>query len=285
MRKSLAFAIILLTLSLLLASTTKAGGTVNIYYAGSSDSQVRKALDRMGHLLTFIDDPAKAQVIVLNGIIPDDKIITQQIRTGSSGLVLFLSPDIKAEQIQILLASHDKIDLVQTDLPVSLKAIKITDPSIDTWFNQWMGEIDWITAPQIKDRFIISGAGFAPLVTGNTDSSLILGYIHVNKFGPTQHRFTFIFTPFLTNQNAQLQNWKYFDYLVNIMVAVSDRGGIGTYDEFNLAFPAPTLIPSSIIRSISMQITITGLFLFVILIIGIVLLLRKKKRSSSSGRT
>jgi hypothetical protein len=276
MRKIFVLAIILLVLSSLLTSNAKAGGTVNIYYVGPSDSQVRKALGRMRHLLTFVDDPTNAQVFVLNGIIPENKIIAQRVQSGVSGLVLFLSPEMKPGQIQMLLGTQDTINLIQKNNTVSLQAIKNTDPIVDVWFSEWMGTIDWKTAPQVKDRFVISVTGFTPLVQSEADNSLILGYMLNGKSKNAPVMFTFIFTPFLDNKNAELQNWKYFDYLVNILVATSDRGGLGSYDGFSTAFPAITPPSSAVSKNISTPVTLTNFLLFIILIVTIVLLWRKK---------
>lgn len=284
-RKFFAFAIILLVLTLPLASTAKAGGTIYIYYAGSSNSQVRKALNRM-RLLTFVDDPANAEVFVLNGIIPDNRIIAQQIQSGASGLVLFLGPDIKPEQIQMLLGNRDTIKFIQTNNPTSLRTIGNADPYIMNWINSLVNNIgEAATAPEIKDRYIVSGLKFTPVIETSVDHSLILGYTPTfDSFGNASH-FIFIFTPFLDNQNEQFQNWEYFDYFVNILVSISSGlGVVGTYSEFNTYFPAPTPTPSYVSKTTYIPIAIAGFF-FIILIVGIALLWRRKKRSSNSDNT
>ncbi len=285
MRKFFVFAIILLVLSLPLASTAKAGGTINIYYAGSSDSQVHRALVRHMPKLTFVDDPSNAEVFVLNGVIPDNKIIAHQVQSGTSGLVLFLGPDIRPEQILTLLGNGDTISLIQTNNPASLQTVQNADPHTDSWLNSWMGDIDWATAPEAKDRFIISlsATSFTPLVENSVDHSLILGYTPPYDFYGTRHKFIFVFTPFLGSQNVQIQNWKYFDYLVSVLVSVAGQHSVPPYEWFT-TLPTPTPTSSSVSENIYMPIATTAFLLFLILIIGIVLLLRRKRGSSKSGR-
>ena len=63
------------------------GEAVSVYYAGEADSSVMRALELAG--FTLVDDPAQAQVILLNGSIPDAGALAVQVQAGK-GLVLIL---------------------------------------------------------------------------------------------------------------------------------------------------------------------------------------------------
>jgi len=216
MKKLISVTIILSILSLTMVLNVKAGGHTTIYYAGSLDSQVYRALERMGIRITFVSNPTEAEVFALNGIIPDDRLIAKQVQSGVSELVLFLSPEIKAEQIQNLLGIQNQISLTETNEPVSLKYSQqysnIADAHTKSWLNSWMGGIDWSTAPKINNLTIISGTSFTSLIETNTDHSTILEYTPpYDIYSGFQHSHRFIFQPFLDQYNQQFQHLKYFD--------------------------------------------------------------------------
>jgi hypothetical protein len=268
MRKFLAFSAILLVLSLSLVSTVKAGGTINIYYAGFPNSQVRNVLDQFMPKLTFVNDPSIAEVFVLNGVIPNNEIISKRIQSGESGLILFLSPEITSKQIQMLLGIQDTVSLFETTDPVSVQPIKNNDASLT-----WMNEIDWTTTPQVENRISVSGINLIPLIQTDADHSAIIGFMFIHP-NANQPLYTFIITPVLNDQNIQFQNWKYFNFLISGLVDTSDRRGL------SISPPTPSL-STTLMSNNFLPAIISISLLVVILIIGIILLWKRKTASSS----
>ncbi len=73
----------------------------DIYYAGA-DGGVKTALRLAGYSL--VDDPAQADVIVLNGKIPDAGGIAERVKDGA-GLVLILGEGASQDNVQKLLGT------------------------------------------------------------------------------------------------------------------------------------------------------------------------------------
>ncbi len=89
------FFIALLTLLVLLsfARPVSAGTSIRIYYAGPQKNSVYTALTLAPRgTFTFVNNPTQADVVVLNGIIPDPAVIAAQVQRGA-GLVLILGPE------------------------------------------------------------------------------------------------------------------------------------------------------------------------------------------------
>ena len=81
----------------------------------------------------LVSDLAQADVIVLNGVIPEREAIRQRVQAGA-GLVLALGPNLTAGQVGTLLG--ETVQLEQKDDPLSLNPVNPSD-------NPLVKEIVW----------------------------------------------------------------------------------------------------------------------------------------------
>ena len=188
--------LLLLSLLFLFPTLVSADNTLQVYYAGKSDSLFTAlSLDKNLQLVTYI---SQAEVIILSGEIPDGGAIQARVEQGA-GLVFILGPDLNAAEINALLGENSGV--VYQENPLSLNT---PSPHTDPIQNN----IIWTSAPQVRQRYLVSGSSFTPLVTGFDDGSMVLGR---KNLGSGQ---VFIFTAFLNSDNPQFQEWAYFDYLM-----------------------------------------------------------------------
>ncbi len=195
MRKIL-LVLLLIAILLFAPGVAYADNSLQVFYAGPQGALANAlSLDNAIRLTT---DISTADVIVLNGVIPAGDGIYTRLQQGA-GLVLVLGPELSATQVSSLL--HENISLVYQDQPLSLKAVSGTQDSL-------LKDIIWTSAPQVRERYVLTGSSLTPLVTGYEDDSLILG---------TQDLASgrlFLFTAYLNTDNPQFQEWSYFNYLV-----------------------------------------------------------------------
>ena len=187
----LVFAIVFLAVS-----PASASDTLRVYYAGPEDS-VKTALELAA--FTFVDDPAQADVFLLNGVIPDPAAVAARLEAGV-GLVLILGPDITQSQVETLLGFP--ISLEKREEAVSLTEVKGLDDPI-------LQQIAWNGAPQVRERYEVMTpiSALQPLVSAYEDGSWVLWSAKGGK--------ALIFTAFLTDQfNPQIQDWAYYNYLI-----------------------------------------------------------------------
>ncbi len=180
-------------------SARATGLPLNIYYAGA-DGGVRTALG-LDKDVRFTSDPALADVFVLNGKIPaaDGAAIATRVQ-GGAGLLLVLGPNLTGQAVGLLLGSP--VSLVAKNDALSLAPLPGSQDSV-------VKSVIWDSAPQVRERFDLTGSQLTPLVTGFGDNSLVLG---AQKIGSGQ---AFVLTAFLDgNTNTELTQWPYFNYLV-----------------------------------------------------------------------
>jgi O-antigen/teichoic acid export membrane protein len=209
------FFVILTTLAILFSfvAPVAAGTSIRIYYAGPEKNSVYTALT-LAPKGTFdlVTDPAQADVLILNGSIPDPTVIAAQVQRGA-GLVLILGPDISASDVETV--TGIPVSLAERTDPASLTEIKVDDPLVK--------QIIWNGAPQVRDRFDVATpiSSVQPLVMSYEDNSWVLWNAKGGK--------VFIFNAFLTTYvdpqtqetktfNPQIQEWAYFNYLIYHMV-------------------------------------------------------------------
>lgn len=196
---------LLLILALLLTACapTQADGhpSIMVFYAGP-DGGVKTALDLAAQSQTvqLVEDVNSAQLLLLNGQIPNLEQLTTRIDSGA-GLVLIMGPDITAQAASTLLAQS--VTLAPADEGVSLtNADEISDPLLT--------EIMWNSAPQVRERLISQVPGGQPLVSAYENGEAIL-----QRASPQ----IFVFSAFLGEDNPQIQEWPYFNYLIYHLTA------------------------------------------------------------------
>jgi len=246
MRK-LVFLVLMVCLFIPSAVVGAQGGSLNVYYAGP-DGGVRTALGLDKDTL-FTSDPAQADVFVLNGVIPATDAATIRTRIqGGAGLVLILGPSLTGQGVSELLGSP--VSLVKKDDPLSLAPLSGSQDSV-------MKSVIWDSAPQVRERFTLSGSNLSPLVSGFSDGSLVLG---------TQSNGTgrvFVLTAFLDSTNLEFQQWPYFNYLVyHLAESAAGRTPLSFADY--PASPVPHRIEQTVLVSLMGLILITACIAFLL---------------------
>ena len=204
-------AILVSVLILLLVSVTPvhANDDLRVYYAGENGS-VLTALELAN--FQIVDDVAQADVILLNGVIPDPNAIAAQVQLGA-GLVVIFGPNMTATEVETI--SGIPLTLVEKTTPISLTEIKIDD--------QLVKQIIWNGAPQVRERFetLTPLSSVQPLVTSYEDGEWVLWA--GNR--PNIYFFNAFLTNYINPQNQkillfnpQIQEWAYFNYLIYHLV-------------------------------------------------------------------
>jgi O-antigen/teichoic acid export membrane protein len=195
--------LLLSSLLLLLPKPASADNFLNVYYAGPSGAlSTALTLDQNIHL---VSDISTADVFMLNGMVPEAIAIQNRVEQGA-GLVLILGKDLSSTQLNTLLGVN--CSLLLNEEPLSLNIPASSNDPIDK-------EIVWTSAPQVRQRYLLTGSGFTPLVSGFEDGSLVLGKM---SLGSGQ---VYLFTAFLNGDNPQFQDWAYFNYLTYYLVESS----------------------------------------------------------------
>jgi len=179
------------------AAPVAAEAPLRVYYAGPAGA-VRDALELAQ--VEFVERPADADVLVLNGAIPDPSGIAASV-SEHTGLVLLLGPTLGRQDVLPVLGLP--VELGYRDLPLSLApAHGQSDPLLS--------QIVWTGAPQMRERysFISPVSSLVPLVVGFETGE------HVLAMHQDGQRTAFLFTAFLNEYNPQLQDWAYFKYFV-----------------------------------------------------------------------
>jgi O-antigen/teichoic acid export membrane protein len=244
---------LLLFLPLLLARATpvRASDSIRVYIAGDA-STVRPALDLAGRDAFIVtDDPHQADVLLLNGAIPDPSLVNDRL-AGGAGLVLILGPDITSDAFGI--ATGIPVKFQRADTAVSLADISAMDDPISR-------QIIWNGAPQVRERCQIETpiSSVQPLVTGYEDASWLIW--------SNPARNTFIVNFFLgANDNPQFRDWAYYNYLIYHLVT---RAAGRTPDDFAVYPGSP--VPHAAERNGLLAV----LAILVIVTFGIFILVRR----------
>ena len=175
--------------------------TLRVYYVGA-ENEVGSVLTAL-KLAKFelVATVAEADVLVLNGAIPNPPEILSHLQEGV-GVVLILSSEITDEAAGILLGEPvhllrrtDAATLKETPAPVA-EAEHITQ------------DILWNTAPQLRERYETIGTSMLRLIESYDGAEGILSY---KKIGKGQ---LFLFTGWLDGDNQQFREWGYYNYLI-----------------------------------------------------------------------
>ena len=199
--RRLIFLLIPLIFIFSLATPAFADDTLSVYYFGDPNSSVVAALELAG--FTLVDDPNQADVILLNGSIPNADEISSLVESGT-GLVLIMGSQVWFADVETVL--RIPVEMESSDTPVSLTEVKINDPLTT--------EIIWNGAPQVRERVttITPISSVQPLVTAYEDGSWALWQVRPNIL---------VVNAFLENEetNPQIQQWAYYNYLIYHLVA------------------------------------------------------------------
>jgi hypothetical protein len=94
------------------------------------------------------------------------------------------------------------LTIVAKNDPLSLTPLAASQDSV-------VKSVIWDSAPQVRERFSLTGSSLTALVTGFEDKSLVLG---AQKIGSGQ---AFVLAAFLdSNTNTELQQWPYFTGII-----------------------------------------------------------------------
>ncbi len=184
-------------------------GALRIYVEDPTAS-LTPVLDLAG--FERIADPADAEVIVLNGAVTDAGRLAALVREGR-GLVLVPGPGLSAESVSALLGRP--ITLARQTDPISLQS---TAAPVGNDQRAWLdagtvGDVQWNSAPQVRERTRVEAASLTPFVTAFESGETVLGGAAIG-----QGR-ALVFTPALQpGLNQQLRDWAYFNYLVYALV-------------------------------------------------------------------
>jgi O-antigen/teichoic acid export membrane protein len=207
--------VILLALQILFSysSPVSASSTIRIYYTGPQDNGVYIALTLAPKdTFTFVNDPAKADVFVLNGTIPDPAGIAPYVQRGA-GLVLIFGPGFSAAEVETV--SGIPVMLSEKNDAVSLTNIKIDDPLVQ--------QIIWNGSPQVRERMetLTPLSSVQPLVTAYESGEWVLwagNQPNIYFFNAYLTNFFDLQTRKIASYNPQIQEWAYFNYLIYQLV-------------------------------------------------------------------
>jgi len=206
-------ALITLLFLLSFAMPVSASSTIRIYYAGPQENSVYTALTLAPRgTFSFVNNPAQADVFVLNGSIPDPSAIAAQVQRGA-GLVLILGPGLSAKDVEAV--SGIPVTLTEKTDAVSLTQINIDDPLVK--------QIIWNGAPQVRERMevLTPYSSVQPLVTAYESGSWILwagNQPNIYFFNAYLTNYTDPQTQKTAAYNPQIQEWAYFNYLIYHLV-------------------------------------------------------------------
>ncbi len=220
-----------------------ADNSLRVFYAGP-DGSVKTALALAK--FTMVTDISQADVIVLNGVIPDAETVRARVENGA-GLVLILGKDLTEEQVGSLLGMP--LVLRPREDAVSITSLDIDDPLLT--------EIIWNGAPQVRERFDLQTpvSSVQPLVTAYETGEWILWRAHGN---------TFVVNAFLDDVNPQIQEWAYFNYLIYHLVERAAGREPMSFAEYPVS-PVPHANDQTILFAVLalMLVTTFGAFYFV----------------------
>jgi hypothetical protein len=202
-------ALVLAVLVLIIPISGKAQSTpLAVFYAGADDG-VKTALT-LNPNAVLVNDPSKADVFVLNGIIPEDQADTIRAKVQSgAGLVFITGPSVSAEALSRFL--KEKITFSTETKPLTLEPSKESEDLL-------VKQVLWSSAPQVLDRSSLSSGVFTPLVSGYEDGSLHLGEMQMGN------GLVYLLDAHMGDSNPEYQQWPYFNYLIYTLAEQASGG-------------------------------------------------------------
>jgi O-antigen/teichoic acid export membrane protein len=247
--KRLTLLLIVFVLTAAVFSPAKASDPIKVFYAGDSGI-VKPALELNGiDIFSFVDDPAQADILFLNGVIPDPDVLSLLVRSGK-GLVLILGPDITQNDLETLL--DIPLSITEMSNPASLLGLVGLNDPIEK-------DITWNGSPQVRARFQIMTpvSSVRPIVSTYEDGDWVLWSANNGK--------AFIFNAFLnTKDNIQFQEWAYYNYLIYYLGLRADNQTPLSFADYPYS-PVPHAQDRNILLSIMLALVISffGIFILV----------------------
>ena len=175
-------AIVLIAFIIVIAQTgpVQAGNTLRVFYAGE-DGAVKTAIGLApAGTFTLVNDPAQADVFVLNGAAPQTEQIAARIKAGA-GLVFIPGAQTDSSTATQLLGIP--VTLTSKDSPISLTEVKLDEALLK--------EVIWNGAPQVRERveMVTSLSSVQPLVSAYEDARVPPG-LAWGKMLTRLHTFT-----------------------------------------------------------------------------------------------
>jgi O-antigen/teichoic acid export membrane protein len=243
MRKLILISLVFLVLFVAITPAS-AKDRLSVYYAGE-ESGVRTALVLADYNL--VSDPTLADVLVLNGAIPDPQRLAAEVQRGA-GLVLILGEGLNTSDIETVTGMPITLQL-RSDA-VSLTGIKIEDPLLE--------QVLWNGSPQVRDRFYSETplSSVQPLVTTYENGEWVLWSSGNQKI--------FIFNAFLSGgYNPQFQEWAYFNYLIYHLVERTAGSTPLPFADYPAA-PVPHAVERNLLLGLMGLIIVTTFSVFVL---------------------
>ena len=226
---------------------------ITVFYAGADSGSygVQTAIDLMqaSGLAAIVDDPALADVFVINGEVPDpqETAISGYVQSGA-GMVLIPGPDMTGAQMAALLSQD--VTVGQAEDALSLISDKQSTSPI-------LKDIVWGSAPQVRERAILAGLNSQPIIQGYQASEAILSETTVEA------GHVFIFTPYIDGVNTQFQEWPYFNYFIYNLIARAAKQTPLTFGDYP-ASPVPHTREKTILVSLCVVVTLVAFSIFII---------------------
>ncbi len=202
LRRTLLFLLLFCLIFAIPSPVIAQGRQIRVFYAGPEGGL--KAAITLNPDFEFTTALEQADVIVLNGQIPDAARVAQRVKQGA-GLLLVMGPTLSAGDVRVLLAEPVVLSQAETDISL------VEDTSLD---DPLISAVIWTSSPQVRERAVLESDALIPLVRGYEDHSLILAKTSSGAGN------VFVFAPYLgTDNNAQFQQWAYFNYCVYHLVS------------------------------------------------------------------
>ncbi len=175
------------------AVPARASTGLRVYIAGES-STVYPALDWAGWgVFILVDDPARADVLLLNGAIPDAGLVRTRL-AGGAGLVLILGSEITSTAF--LEATNVEATLQPADDPVHPVELAVPGEPM-----RW--QIEWNQSPPVRERSRVMTpiSSVQPLLSASEDGDWLIWSLPGGK--------AFIVDIFLgKDDNPEFREWE-----------------------------------------------------------------------------
>ena len=141
---------------------------LRVYYLGAGDETGSVLTALKLAKFELVETVEAADVLVLNGAVPDPAAVRTSLETGS-GVMMILGPQVTAEEMAGIFGSP--VQLTPRSDPVTLKEAAQTEELQDTILE----DILWNTAPQLRERYELSQTELLPLIHSLESSEMLLG--------------------------------------------------------------------------------------------------------------